>query len=244
MNLKTFIKSIIKVTGYELVNSNYLSTLREIRYSYIDTEFLLKNQVVNTIFDVGAYWGFIGIKYLKIFPNAKIYCFEPYPNSYQGLIKNSKEHPNLIPYNYGVSDVNSKIKFYANKFDQTNSILQPDRSYSFVDDLTNTVEQIEIESVTLDTFCNINNITEIDILKIDVQGAELKVLEGASQLLRTQKIKLIQLEVNIGRFYKNQSSFDNIIALLQRNGYFLYNMYNFNYLEKNQLGWFDAIFIH
>ena len=51
-----------------------------------------------------------------------------------------------------------------------------------------------VELDTLDNFCKLNDIERIDFLKIDVEGHELRVLEGATELLASKKVDIIQFE--------------------------------------------------
>lgn len=53
-----------------------------------------------------------------------------------------------------------------------------------------------VDVITLDEFCATHEIEAIDLLKVDVEGAELEVLRGAEQLIAGGKIRMIQLEFN------------------------------------------------
>lgn len=131
------------------------------------------------IFDVGAYIGCVSSIYRKLFPNATIYAFEPYKESFNELL-NVSEKLKLIPYNKAISNINGNIEFNINAAAQTNSILSthPDGdriwdSMGYVNNLNKTI----VESITIDTFLENNNIEKIDILKLDTQGTEYMVIE-------------------------------------------------------------------
>ncbi len=92
---------------------------------------------------------------------------------------------------------------------------------------------------TLDNFCNEMNIDFIDFMKIDVQGAEYLVLEGAEKLLSKKAIKNIQLEVIVGDTYLGQKGIGYYINLLEKYDYKLKIMTDFvihdGYLISNDL---------
>jgi hypothetical protein len=105
---------------------------------------------------------------------------------------------------------------------------------------TNSV--VEVESTTIDCFCTENHIRTIDILKMDIQGAELRALEGADETLSRQAISLIYLEIIIGETYTGQPKFLEYIQRLDSYGYELFDLYNpeRRYMRLIQT---DAIFI-
>lgn len=82
-----------------------------------------------------------------------------------------------------------------NRSKATNSLLKPKITSSFIDEVAVYEKCIKVTSITLDSFIEENNITEIDILKLDVQGGELMVFEGAKVALNHKKIKIIYSEI-------------------------------------------------
>ena len=75
------------------------------------------------------------------------------------------------------------------------------------------------------------NIESIDILKIDVQGNELKVLQGAKRMLKEKRVKLIFTEISIAPNYKEQSEIDEVIKLLRENEYKIFNFFKMKHKE-------------
>ena len=66
-------------------------------------------------------------------------------------------------------------------------------------------ERVEIEMINADTYCKLKNIDEIDFLKIDTEGSELKVLESFGNMLLNGKIRFVQFEYGMASFYGNSS---------------------------------------
>lgn len=82
---------------------------------------------------------------------------------------------------------------------------------------------IEIETTTLDKFFQSNNIKQIDFLQVDVQGADLDVLQGAAEILK-DGILGVQVEVEFSSLYKNQPLFSDIDVYLRKHGFTLFDL--------------------
>ena len=97
--------------------------------------------------------------------------------------------------------------------------------------------------ITLDTYCEENKIKQIDILKIDVQGFEDKVLDGAQNLLKASKIKLIQLELIFTEIYEKPLSIYDVEKFLIPNKYKLFGISNAGSLISNYIYQQNHIYI-
>ncbi|NEP09101.1 MAG: FkbM family methyltransferase [Symploca sp. SIO2C1] len=87
---------------------------------------------------------------------------------------------------------------------------------------------VELETTTLDTFCQSEGIEEIDFLQVDVQGAELDVLAGASVLLEST-ILGVQAEVEFSQLYANQPLFADVDPYLRKRGFVLFDLLTDHY---------------
>jgi FkbM family methyltransferase len=83
--------------------------------------------------------------------------------------------------------------------------------------------EIDVEIVTLDSFCETEGISEIDFLQIDVQGADLDVLHGARKLL-DESVLAIQVEVEFNELYKGQPLFADIDIFLRSQNFNLFDI--------------------
>jgi hypothetical protein len=82
--------------------------------------------------------------------------------------------------------------------------------------------------MTLDTYCELNNINEIDFIKIDVEGAEKYVLDGAKRLLSSKKIKSGMFEV--GQTLSDAgTSTEEVCELIESYGYKIERVYDSDY---------------
>jgi hypothetical protein len=100
---------------------------------------------------------------------------------------------------------------------------------------------VTVPTQTLDAFCNEHQIDSIDILKLDVQGAEKKVLAGAVNLLNRRAIKTVYLEMIIAPTYVGQSRLDEIFKLMNDGDLSLVDIYDIGRSGPLLLQ-FDALF--
>ncbi|MFT5884497.1 MAG: FkbM family methyltransferase [Arcticibacterium sp.] len=142
-----------------------------------------------TLFDVGANVGTYTKILLKNFPSeSQVYSFEPAKSTFAELKKNyTREGVHL--QNLGLGKKNETIKLYI---DKPNSTLASAFKRDLIGHSFENYDAMDVQ--TLDYFCKENNIEKIDFLKIDVEGFDLNVLLGASELLKGQKISVIQFE--------------------------------------------------
>lgn len=132
-----------------------------------------------TILDIGANIGSHSI-YWAIERNAtKVYSFEPLPSTFEILKKNielNKLEDKIIPYNFGLSDKKSKAMLQT--YDHTNI-----GSASFIKDKNGIFELKTLDSLKIKD--------KIDLIKIDVEGAEVEVLQGAKKTILKNKPTIV-----------------------------------------------------
>ena len=211
--MKDFFKKILKSFGYNISKKDDSSSLEIIK-----NLFDKKSEII--IFDIGAHFGQSSQNYRNIFKNALIYAFEPSSESYKVLC--SLNIKNLKAFNIGFSNKKSMRKLLVNSEKTTTNSLLPFSSSAKkvwgLNSLINT-ESILSSFNTIDNFMNEEKINYVDFMKIDVQGAEYLVLDGAKQALLKKKIKVIQIEVIFGDTYVGQKSIGFYTNLLESYGY-------------------------
>jgi FkbM family methyltransferase len=104
-------------------------------------------------------------------------------------------------------------------------------------------DSLNVEVITLDAYCDSNQINAIDILKSDTQGNDLNVLKGAEQLLRAGKIGVIGIELYFSKAYVGQAKSHEIMAYLDSFDYHLVNFDRLCHTDKGYLYFGDATFI-
>ena len=148
----------------------------------------------NTVIDLGANIGYFTLLAAKLVGfQGKVFAFEPEPKNYNYLQKNIKlnNYENVTALQKAVSDKNGKTKLYICDYDTGHHTI---RQYSGIEAYSrgrHTEEKsIEIETVTLDEFFK-NKEDSINVIKMDVEGAEALALAGMDNILqKNKKIKM------------------------------------------------------
>ena len=168
----------------------------------------LISKEINFSIDIGANVG----KYTKLLlaeTNSEVIAFEPLPKAFEELKEIEKNFPSrLNVYNIGIGNKNSNLELnYSTEKSELASFIQDLDKLSFVDSKNN--KKIIVEVMTLDSFFKKYEQTykekEIDLLKIDTEGFELEVLNGASETLVNKKPKFIQIEFNWHQLFREQT---------------------------------------
>ena len=142
------------------------------------------------IVDIGANIGYFSLLAASIIGNkGKVFAFEPDPDNYEILVKNIKlnGYKNVVSLPKAVSNKNGTSTFFQ---------YDPTGWSSFFSSNANPVGVISVETVTLDDY--FSNIGLIDVVKIDVEGAEILVLEGMKKVIEKNDNIKIFIEFNPG----------------------------------------------
>jgi FkbM family methyltransferase len=209
-----------------------------------DVKTVLAPSEIKTVFDVGANEGQSAREFLRHFPQARIFSFEPTPATFQKLTLFARAQPRLTPVNQALGEVPGRVIFNENAFHQTNSILpaNPQSEEYLGPAVIDCERKIEVEMTTLDAFCRQESVAGIDLLKVDVQGFELFVLKGAQEFLSARKSGCIVLEVSFISLYENQATPQDLITLLANHQYDLMGFYDFAHSAQKRLMWCEMMF--
>lgn len=206
---------------------------------------MLSNQPTRNIFDIGANIGQTATLYRELFPDATVFSFEPFSSTFAELVENFASDPKVLPFQLAVSDEVGMKDFFANADHTTSSLLEPaDEVADRLKSKMTTSSKDSVQCVTLDSFCEEHDIETIDLLKMDIQGAELQAIAGATNLFQRHRISLVFCEVLFSPLYKNACDFSSISDAMSSYGYPLYGLYNLQHFVDDGLMWGDAIFVN
>ena len=177
----------------------------------------LKDKTVKIIFDIGANEGTYSKKIMELNPNVELYAFEPHPKTFKKLQEVADEF-SFKAFNVGVGDKNETLKIYDYKY---NDGSQHASIFKDVIEKIHKSESIyhEVDIIRLDDFVEEYNIKRINLLKIDVEGNELKVLMGATELIKNNEIDVIHFEFNEMNVYSRVFFIDFYELLINYNFY-------------------------
>ncbi|EAZ91442.1 FkbM family methyltransferase [Crocosphaera chwakensis] len=231
--MKTTIKRVFRKLGYELQSLEALSPFGANFYN--DIKYLTRNNQLKIIFDVGANVGQTSQELVKNFPSSYIYAFEPVPNTFKELKKNVSKFQKVKPVNIGFGEQIGQFPITSEDLSGHNTFLIDQKEKKTIDSVQNQTT-ILVDVNTIDNFCQENKIEEINLLKIDTEGFEMKVLKGAENKLKQQKIDYIFVECE---FYSrpNRQPHGNFSELFTYLENFNYRVVSFYTDGIDEHGW-------
>lgn len=176
----------------------------------------------NAVFiDVGANVGAFTEAILSARKNVTAYLFEPVPQYFQWLISKFSKFSNVIINNLALSDEKGSFSMWIDTDNLGWNTMISEKTSS-------NMQEILIEAIEFDNYVKKNNIQKIDVIKIDVEGAEFKVLKGMKNtLLSLDKKPVILCEIGWGRdSHPNWKDEVEIFEWLFNNGYKRFNYNN------------------
>lgn len=206
------------------------------------------------IFDVGANVGGYALAIKRILPSAIVHCFEPGRETFASLKRNVKNgisgrSGEVFLNNVGLSDIVQKGTLF---YDEEGSGLASlyDRQLDYVGINFGKSEEVELD--TIDSYCSRREIDFIDFLKMDIEGNELRAIDGASKMISGGNIQATQIEFGGGnidsrtyfRDFYNRLHSDYFIYRIVKNGLWeilkydermeIFSCTNYIFVKKNQ----------
>lgn len=186
------------------------------------------------IFDVGAHKGQTSLYFNKLFKNSIIHTFEPSPELFLELSKNISNFENIFPHNLALGNLDGKSYLSTPSSDLCGKI----EHYSSINSISVNINKI-------DSFCKSQKISSIDLLKVDVEGNELEVLEGANELISHNAIKSLYLECDFNPEDKQHSYFPDLIEYITSKNFAFHGLFEIVHYEKPYgIGYCNALFLN
>ena len=152
--------------------------------------------------------------------NLKVFAFDPTPKSIR-YIKKYRELPNLFNfYPIGIWSKNIKLKFYAPK--------NPDHVSHSIINIQNTEKYFEADCKNMSKIMEELNHNKIDLLKMDIEGAEYEVINDILE-------KNIDIDIILVEFHGNEKKIINFVKKIISKGYYLVKYRNTDiiFIKKN-----------
>ena len=245
--MKKFINKLINLFGYKMLK---IKSVDSTDLDGLTKSLIKKSEPV--IFDVGANRGQSITRYKKLFRNPIIHSFEPNIDEINNLKQEYINDKNLFLNNVAVGEKKGKLELninavsghssFRNLIPNTTWIKKRSKTLK-IDDKNYTTKKVNTEIITLDDYANEKNLKNIDILKIDTQGFEDKVLLGAQSLLKNNQIKLIELELIFSEIYENPLNIYDVEKILIPNNYKFFGISNGGSLISNYIYQSDLIYV-
>jgi len=188
-------------------------------------EFLIGKNF-STVVDVGSHHGEYILSIKKNFNIKEIYGFEPNPVAFKILKKNIINHSGINIFNYGIADIEGEKILNQNIESSSSSINSLNKNskyykkkyflFNFLN-LKKVSNSVKIKAINLANFIEEKKIDKIDLLKIDTEGYEFKIIKGLEKNI--SKIKLIHLEHHFDDMIIKNYKFSDIHNYLKNNNF-------------------------
>lgn len=184
------------------------------------------NVCVSTVLDLGSRDLEQSIEFTKFFPLARIHAFECNPISAKLCREKLAHFPNVSFYEMCIFDYDGMINFHPINTEKTittwkdgnpgaSSVFIANGSYDHIEKYVQ--DEISVKCARLDTWAIENNVSSVDVIWADLQGAELQAFIGMGNLLDT--VKVIHTELEINPMYTGQSLYRDVDPFLRQRGF-------------------------
>lgn len=204
------------------------------------------------IIEAGAYGGSTTQRLSELWPQGKIYSFEPNPRPFellQNMIK-EKKLSNVHAFNFALFGYNGIATLYLchgtygqnSIFEPSSALLRPTPAM----EIHYQGPQIEVPCLTLDAWCTSNKVDHIDLLFLELQGVELQVLMASPHILKT--VQAIYTQTHFFSFREGITHYSLLKSFLEAQGFVLLQHWYREGLAGNAIflsnELFDAFFKH
>ena len=232
------IKSMFRKIGLEI---SFITVKSKPRYDFFK---VIENYNIDLIYDVGANVGQFGSEMREVGYDGYIISFEPLPQEHKTLLNNSKDDVKWkVHEQCAIGNENSLVDINVSGNSVSSSILPMAEAHSKAASSSSYIYKINVPLRKLDTVSEAySNLAKKYFVKIDTQGYEWQVLDGASEILKNAIG--VQVELSIVQLYEGQKLWIDIIQRLETAGFYLWKLQpGFSDPRDGRLLQCDGIFI-
>ena len=236
------------VRKLQRVFKNISATQRRRHWRHVVKEVLKLNPQVTplTLIDIGAS-GDLPEHWMNIEKYLRVIGFEPDKKAHEELVAKAEQHRVYLPL--ALAEKTGESDFFITRKQMVSSMLRPNRK--LLDEFPHPnrfdiVETIKMKTDTLDTALYNEN---ADFIKLDTQGSELFILQGASETL-SKKLLGVEVEVEFTEMYEHQPLFGEVDSFLRQSGFVLLGFIQISQwkrkstqIGKGQTMFADALYI-
>ena len=203
INLRYALRATARRLGYEIVRRHSDEWLQQIP--------------VETIIDVGSNIGQFAARARLLYPNSQIYAFEPLADCFAQLTHRFSGDKKFVGFQTALGAKEGTSTFHRNDYSPSSSLLEMEHLHEETFRYTRAHSQVSVPVRRLDAVLPELDLKPAILLKLDVQGYEDRVLDGAHDLLRQTQVVIS--EVSFEALYKHQAQFDDIYQRLTAAGF-------------------------
>jgi len=186
------------------------------RYKLFDKKWLLDLDI-NTVLDIGANVGEFTCIFNELFPEAKIYAFEPLPDCYSRLEERTRNKDKIKTFNVGLGSKDGEMQIHKSSWHPASSFREMSDLHKQNYPHSSDSKDLNVRLKKLDDIFNINDLSKNIFIKMDVQGFEDEVIKGGLNVFKLAKIIIV--EISFETLYKDEPLFDGIYSLLKPLGF-------------------------
>jgi len=184
--------------------------------------------------DVGAYRGDFTATALAVFPGSSALLFEPGPSKAAALRERYRGEPAVRVFELALGDERGEALLHELEDSATDSLLPPREATE------ETTRRVRVSR--LDEILDEEGAPAVDLIKIDAQGYDLRVLRGAAETLARCRPALL-VEAIFAPLYRGQASFDELLAFLTAAGYRAAGVHAIHTDTRGLLAFADFLFL-
>ena len=224
MSLLSAVKGTVRRTAHRLGLSIHLAPVGQLAGLDLWRDIHVMQPQASMVFDIGANTGQTIDVVRKLWPHTRIVAFEPSPASL-GHLRSRTPDQRLTIEALAMSDAPGTLPFHVTADHSVNDSLR-------VPTWERNATTVTVAVETVDGYCAKNGIARIDVLKIDTQGHDLSVLQGARVMLQQRAIGVVCAEVMLKHMYDGQPGLTELLAFGQDAGYEFVGLYEQTYWDN------------
>jgi FkbM family methyltransferase len=230
---------MLNITKYKsyLKNIDWLSRLQAFPHRKALKSIKNRGFNPNFVLDVGAAWGGWSKHCMKIFPEAKYFLIDPLIEYEKNLLSLKKKNITKIDYLIASAGSQEEYREINVQDDLVGSSFLKDSDPRF------SGQSRFVKVVTIDNLIKNRTIDLPDLIKLDAQGFETEVLDGAKSILGLTEV--IIMEISLFEFLEGVPQFADVINYMDKRSYDLYDIAGFiNRPLDGALAQIDCVFVN